>query len=44
MCLYKIIKNIKLSKMQKYSWGFVVFFFCFIGSIAYMILNRKKEV
>ncbi|UCC20287.1 MAG: PLDc N-terminal domain-containing protein [Promethearchaeota archaeon] len=44
LCLYKIIKNIKLSKIQKYSWSLVIFFFCFIGPIAYMISNRKKEV
>ncbi|MFX1417543.1 MAG: hypothetical protein ACFE9N_01340 [Promethearchaeota archaeon] len=44
LCLYKITKNIELSKIQKYNWSFVVIFFCFVEPIAYMISNRKKEV
>ncbi|MFX1302852.1 MAG: PLDc N-terminal domain-containing protein [Promethearchaeota archaeon] len=43
-CLYKIIKNIDLSKGKKIGWGFVVFCFCFIGPIAYIISSRQRQV
>ncbi|MFX1431931.1 MAG: hypothetical protein ACFFCY_17325 [Promethearchaeota archaeon] len=42
--MYKIFKNINLSRVKKIGWGFLVLCFCFIGPITYIISSRKKQV